>query len=161
VISSLQVFQQKLARLWSSRNNFIASISYIAAYWEESPSKYSSWADIHFWNSCCGTAFSAIFCLSMSWNLCPLKAHFIFGNSQKSFRATSGELGGCVFQFSNQFLGDILLHRKRHVSWSIVIVENQIAGPKFGPFLRRVSSNCFSISMGVCYLTWNRSILPL
>jgi hypothetical protein len=32
---------------------------------------------------------------SVSWNLHPFKADFIFGNSQKSFRAKSGEEGGC------------------------------------------------------------------
>jgi hypothetical protein len=32
---------------------------------------------------------------SVSRNLCPFKAHFIYGNSQKSFGAKSGEYGGC------------------------------------------------------------------
>jgi hypothetical protein len=32
---------------------------------------------------------------SISWNICPFKADFIFGNSQKSLGAKSGEQGGC------------------------------------------------------------------
>jgi hypothetical protein len=35
-----------------------------------------------------------------------------------------------VLNFSNRFLGQKLLDRKRLVSWSIVMVENPIVGPK-------------------------------
>jgi hypothetical protein len=41
---------------------------------------------------------------------------------------------GWVFHFSNRFLGQKLLDRERLVSWSIVMVENPIVGPKFRPF---------------------------
>jgi hypothetical protein len=50
-----------------------------------------------FWNSCCGITFSAItffWTSSISW-IHPLKADLNFGNRQKSFRAKSGEQGGC------------------------------------------------------------------
>jgi hypothetical protein len=40
---------------------------------------------------------------------------------------------GWVFHFSNGFLGQKLLDRERLVSWSIVVVENRIIGPKFRP----------------------------
>jgi len=40
---------------------------------------------------------------------------------------------GWMFHFSNRFLGQKLLDRERLVSWSIVMVENPIVGPKFRP----------------------------
>jgi hypothetical protein len=36
--------------------------------------------------------------------------------------------------FSNQFVGHELLNREHLVSWNIVMVENQVIGPKFRPF---------------------------
>jgi hypothetical protein len=40
----------------------------------------------------------------------------------------------CVFNVSNRFLGqNLLLEREHLVSWSTVMVENPIAGPKFRP----------------------------
>jgi len=41
---------------------------------------------------------------------------------------------GWVLHFSNRFLGQKLLDTERLVSWSIVMVENRIVGPKFRPF---------------------------
>jgi hypothetical protein len=41
---------------------------------------------------------------------------------------------GRVFHFSNRFLSQKLRDTERLVSWSIVIVGNPIAGPKFRPF---------------------------
>jgi hypothetical protein len=38
---------------------------------------------------------------------------------------------GWVIHFSNRFLGQKLLGRERLVSWTIVMEENSIAGPKF------------------------------
>jgi len=85
---------------------------YTYSCWEESLPKYSPWAAMnlakrcchcwkYFWNSCCGIIFSAVvtfLCMSsVSWNLRPFKAYFIFGNNQKSFGAKSGEQGGCSF----------------------------------------------------------------
>jgi len=36
-----------------------------------------------------------------------------------------------IFHFSIRFLGPKLLDRERHVSWSIVTVENLNVGPMF------------------------------
>jgi hypothetical protein len=69
---------------------------------------------------------------SVSRNIRPFKADFIFGNSQKSFGAKSG--GKDVFHFSSRFLGQKLLDRERLMSWSIVMVGNSIVGPKLGPY---------------------------
>jgi hypothetical protein len=41
---------------------------------------------------------------------------------------------GWIFHSSNRFLGQKLLDRECLVSWSIVMVENPIIGPKFRPF---------------------------
>jgi hypothetical protein len=46
-----------------------------------------------------------------------------------SFGAKSEEQGGCTTSLKLE-----LLDRGRHVSWSIVMVENPIVGLKFGPF---------------------------
>jgi len=52
----------------------------------------------HFWNSCHGMAFNAVITFfrmsSISWNLGPFKADFIFGNSQKLFKSKSGDQSG-------------------------------------------------------------------
>jgi hypothetical protein len=39
-----------------------------------------------------------------------------------------------IFHFGNLFLGQKLLDRECLMSWSIVMVENPIVGPKFRPF---------------------------
>jgi hypothetical protein len=134
--------------LWSSKNDFTASIpvyqytSILAAYWQRSPWAAMNLAEWccqcwkHFWNSCCGIAFSAIITFSWmsstSWNLYPFKADFIFGNSEKSFRAKQGEQHGCYISVID--LGQKLLDRECLVRWSTVMVENPITGPKFSPF---------------------------
>jgi hypothetical protein len=41
---------------------------------------------------------------------------------------------GWVFHFGNRFLGQKPFDEERHVSWSIVTLENPIVGPKFSPF---------------------------
>jgi hypothetical protein len=41
---------------------------------------------------------------------------------------------GWEFHFSNGFLGQKLLDRERLVSWSIVMMENPVVGPKVRPF---------------------------
>jgi hypothetical protein len=41
---------------------------------------------------------------------------------------------GWVFHFNNQVLGQKLLDREHFISWSIVMLENQIIGSKFRPF---------------------------
>jgi hypothetical protein len=48
---------------------------------------------------------------------------------------------GWVFHFINRFLGHELLDTECLVSWSIVMVENPIVGPKFRPFLLLFSLN--------------------
>jgi hypothetical protein len=58
----------------------------------------------HFLNSSHELAFSTVvvfFMFSISWNLHPFKADFIFGNSQNSFRAKSGKQGGCSISVIN------------------------------------------------------------
>jgi hypothetical protein len=96
--------------LWRSQNDFIICITYVLiAYWKRPPSKYSPWADMHlaqryyhcwkhFQNSW-GTSYQyhhySILMSSMSWNLRPCRGEYMFGKSQKSFGAKSGEQGGC------------------------------------------------------------------
>jgi len=84
--------------------------------------------------------------LSISLNLHSFKAECIFGNSQKSFGAKSWDWGG--FSMSNRFYGQKLLDREGLVSWSTVMVENPIVGPKFRTFLfiRTASRNRFNTS---------------
>jgi hypothetical protein len=41
---------------------------------------------------------------------------------------------GWMFHFSNTFLGHKVPDRERLVSWSIVMEEDPIVGPKFRPF---------------------------
>jgi len=68
------------------------------------------------------------------FNVLKSKADFIYGNSQKSFRAkSSGEQGGCSIPVIN-FWTRNCFDRECLVSWSIVMVENPIIGPKFRPF---------------------------
>jgi len=87
--------------------------------------------ELQLWNSfqCCR---HMCWMSSLFWNLRSFKADFIFGNRQKSFGVTSW--WQCEFHFSNRFLGQKLLDRECLVSWSIVMVENPIVGPKFRPF---------------------------
>jgi len=84
----------------------------LTAYWEGSPSRYYSWAAMHlvqrcchwskhFWNTCCGTAFSAIVIFfflmsSISWNL------FFFWKQLQVIWSQISETGW-VSHFSNQF----------------------------------------------------------
>jgi len=75
-----------------------------------------------------------------------LKAHFTFGNSQKSFGAKSGEQGGSSISAIDFWARNCLLDRVHLVSWSMVMVENPITGPKFRPCLGTASYNYFSIS---------------
>jgi len=63
---------------------------------------------------------------SVSLNLGPCKADFIFGSQIMGT--------GWVFRLSNWFLGQKLLDRERLVSWSTVIVEKPNVGPKFRPY---------------------------
>jgi hypothetical protein len=66
---------------------------------------------------------------------------------------------GWVFHFRNRFLGQKLLDRERLMSWSIVMAENPIGGPKFRPF----STHNFAwplqyfhiISLADCLALWN------
>jgi hypothetical protein len=51
-----------------------------------------------------------------------------------------------VFYFSNRFWGQKRLDRERLVSWSIVMVENPIVGPKF----RHFSKHSFTYSLNMC-----------
>jgi hypothetical protein len=51
-----------------------------------------------------------------------------------------------MFYFSNRFWGQKLFDRERLVSWSIVMMENPIVGPKFRLFL--------------CIASCNASVLP-
>jgi hypothetical protein len=84
------------------------------------------------WNifQCCRNIFLMS---SVPQSLQPFKADFIFGNSHKSFGAKYREPGGCSISVID-FFGQKLLDRERLVSWSLVIVENPIVGPKFKPF---------------------------
>jgi 5-methylcytosine-specific restriction endonuclease McrA len=136
--------------LWNSRNDFIASIPLCLRIAEGGglSSKYSPWAAMHvaqrcchcrkhFWNSCCRIAVSAVvtFFLSVSsffWNLRPFEADCFW--KQPELTRSQLKRIGWVFDFSNWFLGQKLLDRERLVSWSIVVVENVIIGPKFMPF---------------------------
>jgi hypothetical protein len=52
----------------------------------------------YFWNSCCGIAFSAVdtfFDVFSVLKGTPFKVHVIYGKSQKSFGAKSGEQVVC------------------------------------------------------------------
>jgi hypothetical protein len=44
-----------------------------------------------------------------------------------------------VFGFSNRILGQKLLDRENLMNWSIVMVENPVAGSKFRPFSMHVT----------------------
>jgi hypothetical protein len=80
----------------------------LTAYWEESPSKYSPWAALHwvqrccdcwkhFWNSCRGIPFNLSFFFWMSlipWSFYPFKADFIYGNSRKFSKPNQGNMMG-------------------------------------------------------------------
>jgi hypothetical protein len=100
-----------------------------------------------FWNCCCGTAFSAVItfyfeCLQYPEIFIRLRQPLLLETS----RSEPNRGIEWVFHFSNGFLGQKLHDRERPVSWSTVMMENPITGPKFGPSLRIASNNLFSIS---------------
>jgi hypothetical protein len=53
---------------------------------------------------------------------------------------------GWVFHFSKQFLGLKLLDSEKLVSWSVVMLENQIIELKFRTFSVQNSYNYFNVS---------------
>jgi hypothetical protein len=136
--------------LWSSRNDFIATIpvylqlteyGHLQSTATEQPcTKPNDTATI---GNIYGTPDVEIFqwrrhifsMTSVSWNLQRFQGRFYIGNSQKSFGANSGEQGGRSFSLID-FGGQKLLDGECLVSWSIVMVENPIVGPKFGRSLR-------------------------
>jgi len=93
-------------------------------YWEDSSSKYSLWAAMHlaqwcchcwkhFWNSCCGIAFSAIVTFfwmsSIPWNLCSFKQTLFLERARSHSEPNQGI--GWMFHFSKLFLDQKLLGR--------------------------------------------------
>jgi hypothetical protein len=109
----------------------------LTAYWEGLLSKYSCWTAMpftqqccHWWNSYYRTTFSAtvtfVWMSSVSWNLCPFKSDFEVIQSQIRGKRW-------VLHFSNWSLGQKLLDSECLASYSIVMVEDPITGPKFRP----------------------------
>jgi hypothetical protein len=67
------------------------------------------------------------------WNSFQCHHHFFSLETARShLEPNQGK--GWVFHLSNQFLGQKLLAREHLMSWSIIMVENSIVGPKFRPF---------------------------
>jgi hypothetical protein len=94
----------------------------------------------HSWNSYCGIDFIPVvtFFLGGGWYLklpeifyC-LRQTLFLKTANSHSEPNQGK--GWVFPFSNRFLFQKLLDREHPVSWSIVMVENPIAGAKFTPF---------------------------
>jgi hypothetical protein len=137
---------------------FYCTLTYtLTAYWGGTPSKYFPWAAVpfaqwcyrcweHLWFSCCGIASSAcvifLWTPTVSWNLSPIKADFIFGNSQKSFGGYS-EFSITALKFRAR---NWLLDRECLVSWGTVVVGNPVAGPSSAHVPCTTSRNRFSIS---------------
>jgi len=123
----------------------------LTAYWVRSPSKYSLWAALYLAKQCCHCwkhflellLWNSFWCChhiswmsSISWNLNPCKADFIFGNSQKSFRVKSGEWSGCSIPALDFGL---------ETAWQRAPCELEC--PSSGLFQCAASCNCFSISI--------------
>jgi len=115
------------------------------AYRRGAPSKYSPWAAMNLvhWRYQCWKHFLELllwnrsqchhhifWISSTSWNLHPFKTDFNFGNNQKPFGAKAGKSGRCSISLSDFWTKTAW---KCLVSWSIVMVENPMVGPKFRP----------------------------
>jgi hypothetical protein len=70
---------------------------------------------------------------SVSSDLRPFKADFIFGDSQKSFRVKYGERGRCSISVID-FCARNCFTESKLFARSTVMVENSKVGPKFRPF---------------------------
>jgi hypothetical protein len=91
-------------------------------------------------------------CLQYPEIFVPLR-QTLFMKTAKVIRSQIRETGW-VFSYSNRFLAQKLLGRERLLSWSIVIAENNIVGPKFRPFSTRSFMQLLQyfhiISLGDC-----------
>jgi hypothetical protein len=70
---------------------------------------------------------------SISRKIRPTKADFIFGNSQESLEAKSGEQGGCYSSVIDFWARNCLKDSESLMSWSTVMVDNPIVRPNFRP----------------------------
>jgi hypothetical protein len=101
---------------------------------------------------CCGISFSAIVTgfsffwgASISGNVRPFQADLIFGNSQKSFRAKSGEQGGCSISVTDLWVRNF---STESALWAGALqwLTIQKLTPNSGHFLLTVSRNRFKIT---------------